>query len=453
MSLDLIIRGASVVQSLSVEKLSIGIADGKIVAVEPDLSERARETIDASGLHLFPGVVDAHVHFNDPGRAHWEGARTGSAAFAAGGGTCFIDMPLNSSPPTLDGPSFDAKVEALRGSSYADFALWGGLTPKNLRHLEELAERGVVGFKAFLANSGIDDFQHCDPDSLLFGMLEAAKLGLPVAVHAESDMMTATLAQSACSAGRTGIRDYLESRPIAAEEQAIKHAIFAAEGAGCSLHIVHVSSARGVELVRQASASGKCDVTCETCPHYLLLNDEDVLRISARAKCAPPIRPEAERAALLDRVRAGEVDTIGSDHSPAPADMKTSEDFFSVWGGISSVQTTLRSLLTLGLPPRLIARLLARRPGARFRLPGKGQIRPGMDADLTLVDLAVEGPLREDELLDRHRLSPYVGRTFRGAIRRTLLRGRTVSLDGRIVAEPFGVLLRPARAVAEVEDA
>jgi allantoinase len=253
-------------------------------------------------------------------------------------------------------------------------------------------------------------------------MQKAAKLGLPVAVHAENDYMTYAKAQAARSAGRTGIRDYLDSRPIAAEEQAIEQAIWSARGAGCSLHIVHVSSARGVQLVREASASGKCDVTCETCPHYLLLNEEDVLRIGARAKCAPPVRAEAERAALLDRVRVGEVDTIGSDHSPAPADMKTSKDFFAVWGGISSVQTTLRALLTLDLPPRLIARLLARRPAARFRLPGKGQIRPGMDADLTLVDLAVEGPLREDELLDRHRLS-------------------------------FGVLLRPARAVAEVEDA
>src|SRR5262249_20622542 len=155
-------------------------------------------------------------------------------------------------------------------------------------------------------------------------------------------------------------RDYLDSRPIAAEEQAIKQALWCAEGSRCSLHIVHVSSARGVELVRQASASGKCDVTCETCPHYLLLNEEDVLRIGARATCARPVRAEAERAALLDRVRVGEVDTIGSDHSPAPADMKTSEDFFSVWGGISSAQTTLRSLLTLNLPLRLIARLLAR---------------------------------------------------------------------------------------------
>jgi allantoinase len=446
MSLDLIIRGASVVQNLSVDSLSIGIADGRIVALAPELSESAREVIDASGLHAFPGVVDSHVHFNDPGRAHWEGVRTGSAAFAAGGGTCFIDMPLNASPPTLDGESFDAKLQAFRGSSYTDFALWGGLTPRNLDRLEELAERGVVGFKAFLSNSGIADFQHCDDRSLERGMTIAARLGLPVAVHAESEALTAGLAQAARSAGRTGIRDYLDSRPIRAEEEAISRAIEYAMLTSCSLHIVHVSSARGVQLVRQAKGDGWCDVTCETCPHYLLLNDEDVVRIGARAKCAPPLRPEAERSALLERVRTGQVDTIGSDHSPAPADMKTGEDFFAVWGGISSVQTTLRALLTLDLSPRLIAHLFGRRPAARFRLPGKGQIRTGMDADLTLLDLAVTAPLREDELLDRHRLSPYVGRNFRGAIRRTLLRGRTVSLDGRIVAEPSGVLLEPARA-------
>ena len=199
-----------------------------------------------------------------------------------------------------------------------DFALWGGLTPDNLDQLEALAERGVVGFKAFMSSSGIDDFRACDDESLYRGMRIAAGLGLPVAVHAENNGMTAALSALARGAGRTSVLDYLDSRPIAAEAEAISRVLAFAEDTGCALHVVHTSSARGVGLIRQAVAAGLCDASCETCPHYLLLSSDDVRRMGARAKCAPPLRSPAERELLVREVAAGRVDTIGSDHSPSP---------------------------------------------------------------------------------------------------------------------------------------
>ncbi len=444
MAFDLSIRNAAVVTPSGIEVLSIGISEGRIAELAPEPSQSAKETIEAAGLHLFPGVVDAHVHFNDPGRAAWEGAATGSAAFAAGGGGCFIDMPLNASPPTLDRASFEAKLTAFAGTSYTDFALWGGLTPDNLDRLGELAECGVVGFKAFMSASGIDDFRACDDLSLHRGMEVAASLGLPVALHAESEAITAALSALARKAGRTSIRDYLDSRPILAEAEAIGRALLYAEETRCAVHIVHVSSARGINLVRRAADSGIADATCETCPHYLLLSEEEALRIGAPAKCAPPLRPTRERDRLVAALAAGRIDTVGSDHSPAPPEMKQSDDFFAVWGGISGVQTTLRSLLSLELPPPLIARLLAERPAQRFRLPRKGGIEVGADADLALVDLSVSPRLLREELLDRHRMSPFVGRPLRGAVRRTLLRGRTIYRDGVVVGKPAGRFVRPA---------
>ena len=451
MAFDCLIRGGMVVRASGVERLDIALEDGRIASVSPEITAPARTTIDASGLHVFPGVLDAHVHFNDPGRDAWEGVPTGSAALAAGGGTCFIDMPLNSSPPTLDADSFDRKLAACRGRAFADFALWGGLTPGNLDQMEALADRGVVGFKAFMSSSGIDDFLFCDDESLYKGMRIAARLGLPVAVHAENNGMTSALSGLARQKGRTSVRDYLDSRPIAAEAEAISRALSFAEDTGCALHVVHTSSARGVRLIRQAVAAGLCDATCETCPHYLLLSADDMERMGARAKCAPPLRSAEERELLVREVAAGSVDTIGSDHSPSPPDMKQSQDFFKVWGGISGAQTTLRALLSLSLPMPLVAAMVSDNVARRFRLPGKGGILPGRDADFVLVDLSAAQAVSEAELLDRHHLSPYVGRVLCGAVRRTILRGQTVYQDGAIRGKPQGRHLTPGAGTDATE--
>ena len=388
----------------------VAIDDGKILAVGPELDARAAEVIDARELLVLPGAVDAHVHFNDPGRADWEGWATGTAAAAAGGTTTVIDMPLNAHPPTLDAASFRAKLEAAEAAAVIDFAFWGGLVPGNVARLAELAELGVVGFKAFMSPSGIEDFEAVDDLTLYDGMAEAARLGLPVAVHAENAQLV-----SRPPAGRTW-RDWVESRPAVAELEAISRAILFAGETGCSLHVVHVSTAGGVRLVAEARARGD-DVTCETCPHYLLFAEEDLERLGAVGKCAPPLRPRTEVDAL--RAEVASLDLLASDHSPSPASMKEGDDFFAIWGGISGCQSLLPVVLTEGLPLELVTS----RPAERFRLPGKGRLEPGYDADLVLVEPEAQWELNADELRYRHRHSPYVGRRFRGRVVRTLLRG------------------------------
>ena len=413
MPFDVLIRGAD---------RDIAIADGVIAGYE---AGPARAEIDARELAVLPGVIDAHVHFNEPGRTDWEGWATGSRALAAGGATACVEMPLNAHPPTIDGPAFDAKVAAARASAIVDFALWGGLVPGNLDRLEELADRGVVGFKAFMCDSGIADFPAVDEDALAAGMARAAQLGLPVAVHAEDPDTLSTPTG-------TGWREFVASRPVEAELRAIETAIELARETGCSLHVVHVSTARGVDLVAQS------DATCETCPHYLTLTEDDLETFGARAKCAPPLRTAAEREALWERI--GDLAFIASDHSPCPPDMKAG-DFTAAWGGIAGCQTLLSLLLDAGMPLADVAKLTSTGPAARLRLP-KGGIAPGADADLVLVDL---DDRHAPELHDRHRLSPFAGRPLRGRVVRTLVRGTTVFHNGRIVAEPLGRLLTPTK--------
>ncbi len=448
-SYDLIVRHGIVVTSTEVRQADIAVADGRIVALDPDLTGSGKEEIDASGLHIFPGVIDAHVHFNEPGRTSWEGFATGTKALAAGGTTSYFDMPLNAHPPTLDAPSFDMKLAAARASSLVDFALWGGLVPGNVSNMEELAERGVIGFKAFMSNSGIDDFLAIDDLTLYEGMAQAAKLGRLVAVHAENDSITSNLARRAIEQGRTGKRDYLASRPVIAELEAIGRAILMASETGCSLHIVHVSTGRGVRLVTDARARG-VNVSCETCPHYLVLTEDDVVALGAVAKCAPPLRSEAEREELWQQVLTGNVPMIASDHSPAPADMKTDSNFFRVWGGISGCQSLLSLLLTDGYKQRTlaltaIASLTAEYVAHRFGLfPHKGRLALDVDADMVLVDLRESYELRATDLFYRHQQSPYIGKSLRGRIVSTLVRGQTIFHEGTFASAPIGQLLRPA---------
>ena len=448
MSFDVLIRGAMVVGTGAQSQLDVGVADGLIAAVGPELAGPATEEIDAAGWHLLPGVIDAHVHMNEPGRTDWEGFETGTRALAAGGATAAIDMPLNAHPPTVSGAAFDEKRRCLERSALIEIALWGGLVPGGIEAMDELAARGVVGFKAFMCFSGIDDFGGVDDLTLYEGMCRAASLGLPVAVHAESEVITAGLAQRRRAAGRTAMRDFLESRPAVAELQAVARAIELAHESGCSLHVVHVSTGRGVALVAAARARG-VDVTCETCPHYLVLTEEDAEVLGNVAKCAPPLRPREEREALWQALEDGTLPMVASDHSPAPWALKSGDDAFAAWGGISGCQTMLPLLLTeghrhRGLELDLIARITSGYVARRFRLPGKGSLEPGADADLVLVDLTGSEKLSAEDLYYRHRHSPFLGRTFTARVVRTFARGRTVFADGRIAGPPAGRLLIPA---------
>jgi allantoinase len=428
---DLLVRGS---------EQDLGISEGKIVAFGKDLAGSARSEIDARGLTLFPGVIDAHVHFNEPGRTDWEGFATGSRAAAAGGTTTVFEMPLNAHPPTTNRENFELKRAAAEPSSMVDFGLWGGLVPGNLNELEALRDCGVVGLKAFICNSGIGDFAHVDEKTLRAGMQHAAELDLLVAVHAELEEMTSALTGAARAAGQKEVRDYLDSRPIAAELEAIRLAIDLAAETGCRLHIVHVSSGSGVALVAEARGR-KIDVTCETCPHYLTLTGDDMERLGAVAKCAPPLRSPYEQGRLRDQLSA--ITTIGSDHSPSPPEMKQRDNFFDVWGGISGCQHLLPLLIDAEIAPDEIRRLTSADVAARFRIRGKGGIAIGNDADFTLVDLNATEIVRAESLHYRHRQSPYVGRTLRNRVRRTFLRGQMIYEDGNFAAPPAGELVRP----------
>ncbi len=448
--LDLIIRGGELVTPGGVNRADLAVAEGRIVKIAPDIADAAAVTLDATGQMVFPGIIDAHVHFNEPGRTDWEGIATGSAALAAGGGSMFFDMPLNSEPPVLDAAAFREKRRLAEEKSCVDFALWGGLTPLNLDRLAALRDAGAIGLKAFMSHSGIDSFPRVDDRTLREGMKRAAKLGLLVAVHAEDEALAAKFTAAQRTRGKTDAAAWLASRPVEVELAAIRTATEIAGETGCALHIVHVSSPEGAALVDEARAM-RVDVTAETCPHYLLLNDREVARIGAPAKCAPPIRDQKRRQALWAELRAGRIHTVGSDHSPAPAELKTSANFFENWGGIDGVQhgfqllfSECRATAASDLPK--LAAAMARNVARRFRIDGrKGILAEGMDADFCVIDFGPPRVIAAEELWTRHRMSAYVGKKCSARITDTYVRGHAVYARGRLVNLPEpGRFLRPA---------
>lgn len=443
---DLLVRGARSAQDG--EPVDIAASDGKVVALGLSLAGSAHAEIDAQGLLVLPGGVDPHVHFNEPGsRSDWEGFASGSSTLAAGGVTTTLEMPLNADPPTTTPAAFEAKRAAAEGVSRVDFGLWGGIVPGNLNELEPLARRGVIGFKAFMSASGVDDFPASDDLTLYEAMGIVAELGVPVAVHAESDEITRRLTERARAAGRVGTRDYLESRPAVAETEAVARAIELASVTGCPLHVVHISTGRGVDLVAEARARG-VDVTCEVTPHHLILTDEDAERLGVGAKCAPPLRPAAETVALWEALARNEISFVASDHSPSLPELKVG-DAFAAWGGIAGGQSTLELMLTEGhargrLSPAQIAQVFAEGAARRFGLEGKGELALGSDADLVLVELGSERVLERSELRDRHRSSPYVGRKLRARVAWTVLRGEPIYRTGELLGAPRGRFVGPA---------
>lgn len=444
---DIIIKNGNVITDTGVEALEIAISDGLIVEVASNINGGAKEEIDARGQHIFPGGYDCHVHFNEPGRADWESLWTGTSSLAAGGMTSFTDMPLNSTPVTTNAKNFDLKLEAAKKNSLVDYSFWGGLTPDNLDNLEELAERGVLGFKAFTCFSGLDEFEGVDDYTLYRGMEIAAKLGLPVLVHAENMDITNKLTEKFIREGKTSPRDYLNSRPEITEVEAIQRSILFAEETKCKLHIAHVSTARGVQLVVDARKRG-VDVTCETVSQYLTFTGDDLEELGPIGKCSPPLRSKDTMDKLWKHVLGGNVDMVCSDHSPAPAELKTDSNFFKVWGGISGCQSTLNTLLTEGYHKRGLAlseiiKLIGVNPANRFGIKNKGALKVGYDADMVFVDLDKEFTLRAEDLFYKHKASPFIGRKYKGKVNKTILRGNTIFDNGKIVSEPIGKFLRP----------
>ncbi|WP_123041449.1 allantoinase [Cohnella candidum] len=447
---DLIVSGGNVVLPEGVRRADIGIRDGKIAAIADLLPEgEAADVLDAGGRLVLPGMIDVHVHFNEPNFGHWEGFETGSAALAAGGCTAYLDMPLNGNPPTVNLEALRMKASLAEGRSVVDYGFWGGLVPGNLDQLEALAQAGVPAFKAFLSDPGGEGegrFRQVDDFTLYEGMKRIARFGGLLALHAESDALTGGLAEQARANGHVDARGFAASRPVVAETEAVAKALLYAKDTGCRLHFVHISTPEAVELVAEAKLKG-VDVTLETCPHYLVLTEEDMERIGPAAKCAPPLRDAERRERLWELLAEGGIDMVASDHSPSPPELKRTgagRSFFDAWGGIAGAQSSLELLLgegvlARGLPLTLIADLVAGAPARRFGFAeSKGKIAVGMDADLAIVDMAAPYILTEEHLLYRHRISPYAGMEMKVRVAATLSRGKVVYRMGSGITESSG---------------
>jgi allantoinase len=448
--MDLYLKNAQVVTEQEVFHGGVAIQGEKIaILVRGDQDVEAAQVIDLQGKVLLPGVVDGHVHFNEPGREHWEGYKNGTMAAAAGGVTSVLEMPLNSTPPTTNRAMLKLKRQVVANKAVIDYGNWGGLVDNNLDDLEEMNADGVIGFKAFASASGVD-FERLNDDLIYAGLNKMRELGNLIGLHAENEWVCAYLSRQLKAAGRTDRAAWYESRPPFAELETVQRATYWAKVTGGNLHVVHVSIPEGFRAIASARQAG-LHVTAETCPHYLYFDHQDFERIGPAAKCAPPIRSRENVEALWKCVLDGLVDTIGSDHSPCSWDEKEKgmQDIWKAWGGISGVQLILPVLLSEGINKRglalpALARMLSYNPARLFGLyPQKGTIQPGTDADLVVADLDKEWSLTAEQLFSKNKFSAYVGSTFKGRVERTLVRGKTVYQDGQIVAEPgYGKLLR-----------
>jgi allantoinase len=433
---------------------SIHVSAGRISAItafeeipsDCDLVEAGEDSV------VMPGLVDSHVHVNEPGRTEWEGFATATRAAAAGGVTTIVDMPLNCIPATTTLDALNAKVAAARGQLSVDTAFWGGVVPGNTGELARLWTAGVVGFKCFLVHSGVDEFPNVLESDLREAMPELARLGAMLIVHAE---VPGPIESACCQASDEGgeadrsYENFLRSRPRAAENEAVELMIRLGRETGCRIHIVHHSSADALAMLRAAKESG-AQITVETCPHYLHFAAEDVPEGATEFKCCPPIRERENREQLWQALGDGTIDMVVSDHSPCPPDMKLREqgDFMKAWGGISSLQLRLPVMWTeasaRGFTIAQMAEWLCGAPARQVGLAErKGSISVGNDADVVIWNPHREFRVAPELIQHRHKLTPYAGELLRGVVEKTFLRGQMV-YDGGAFGEPQGQALSRA---------
>jgi len=427
---------------------TVVIADGKIESaahghVIPDDCEVRDFGTDC----ILPGLIDTHVHINEPGRTEWEGFETATRAAAAGGYTTLVDMPLNCLPATTTVAALEEKRAAARGKCRVDWAAWGGVVGDNQLHIAALAAAGVPGYKCFLIYPGIEGFTMVDEAQLRRALPEVAASGLPLLVHAESPGPLEAAAASLAGEDWTKYSTYLASRPDEAEIEAIQLMIDLCREFRCRTHIVHLSSAKALAILGNARAEG-LPITVETCPHYLHFAAEEIPDDGTLFKCAPPIRGKINQQCLWEALLAGVIDLIASDHSPCPPEMRRrgAGDFRQAWGGIAGLSVSLPVIWTelrrRGLPLSYVARWMAAAPAKLAGLSDrKGQILTGLDADLVVFDPEASLTLSEAQLHFRHPISPYLGERLWGRVKHTFLRGNEVFSNGAFVGEPLGVEL------------
>lgn len=413
-----------------------------IVAPSEVPAEASRE--DLGDVALLPGLVDSHVHINEPGRAEWEGFNTATRAAAAGGYTMLVDMPLNCVPATTKVTALEAKRRAAQGLCRVDWAAWGGVVQGNHEELESLARLGVLGFKCFLVHPGIEEFTMVSESDLRAALPFVARTGLPLLVHAELPEPLDAARESLRGVDWTQYATYLQSRPDEAELAAIRLMLSLCGEYGFRLHIVHLATGQALDMLRRSRAEG-LPVSVETCPHYLHLDAETIPKGATQCKCAPPIRGRANREQLWQGLKEGVIDLVVTDHSPCPPEMKRIEegDFQTAWGGIASLSLALPVMWTeaqkRGFSLAEIACWMAERPaqlaGCEAR---KGRIAPGYDADFVVFDPEAEFTVMPGELHQRHPVSPYLGEILRGRVKRTYLRGGPVFCDGEFPGDAIG---------------
>jgi allantoinase len=438
--MDLVIRARRVVSTAGEVDRAVGVRDGRIVAVAPYNArlEAAEKLVLADDEVLMPGVVDSHVHVNDPGRTEWEGFTSATRAAAAGGVTTIVDMPLNSIPPTCDVPALELKRKTAASQAYVDVGFWGGAIPGNLAQLRPLHDAGVFGFKCFLLHSGVDEFPPLAQDELRWVMREIASFDGLLIVHAED----AHRIDRAPSPHGASYLAFLRSRPREAEGAAIAQVIELARRTDCRVHILHVSSAHVLPMIARARDAG-VRITAETCPHYLTFSAEEIPDGATQFKCCPPIREAENRDLLWNGLRDGVIDLVVSDHSPSTVELKRLDtgDFGAAWGGIASLQLGLSAVWTgarrRGFTLTDVARWMCQAPAAQTALTHKGRIESGCDADFCVFAPDETFVVDVSTLHHRNAITPYDGRPLDGVVRSTWLRGKPVDIE----AAPKGRLL------------
>ena len=449
MSVDLVVSSERVVTPDGVRPAAIVVAQGRIQNIVPigdAPPPHAAASVNAGSAAVLPGLVDTHVHLNEPGRTEWEGFVTGTRAAAAGGVTTLIDMPLNSIPATTTVSALRLKLQAAAPVALVDYGFWGGVVPGNVDDLEPLLDAGALGFKCFLVPSGVDEFAHVGESDLRPAMQRLAARDAVLLAHAE---LPGPIARAAPQGDPRRYATWLASRPEDAEVEAIKLLLRLSEETGCRVHIVHLSAATALPIIERARRAG-ARITVETCPHYLTFAAEAVPDGSTAYKCAPPLRSAANREQLWDGLARGIIDLVATDHSPAPPALKRldSGDFMAAWGGVASLELSLAAVWSgaraHGHALDDVARWLCGAPARLAGLDRKGRIAPGCDADLVIFDPDAEWTVEPVRLRQRHPITPYAGMTLQGKVRQTFLRGVSIYENGRTRERPEGQWVRRA---------